>query len=188
MRLLVVALAACGHAAPPAPSPPIPAVATDNPCFAGKPPIKASEMYTALEKYAWSLYQSEAEPPPPPTTYGSCKVDRNKVTSADGALVAELGCGVRVVKRGIVDGLGLQLGARGQDVIDRKRATTPLSCFANGPDTVRCRWERADGSDTDDDWYVVAGSLGEDPLTGEPALAYFRSRTIVELDVSVWCH
>lgn len=193
MRLVFVALAACSHAAAPAaptahPAPPVPTAATENPCFAHQPPIKATAMHEALEKYAWSLYLSEDEPAPPPTTYGTCTVDRNKVTAANGTPVAELGCGVRVLTRGIVDDLGLQIGATGTDVISRKHATTALTCFPNGIESSRCRFERAEENDTDDDFYVVAGYVGDEPVTGDAALAFFRSKTILEVDVSVWCH
>jgi hypothetical protein len=151
--------------------------------------MAAGDLWKDLEKYSWSLYLDPDEQPPPPTTYGSCRVERNKVTSATGTLVAELGCGVRVLVPGIRDSLGLELGATGKDVLDRKaKSLTPLTCLANGPDRVRCRFDRPEGSDTDLDWYVVAGQLGEDALTGDAAKTFFASRTLVELDVSMWCH
>jgi hypothetical protein len=76
-----------------------------------------------------------------------------------------------------------------EDVLDRKpRPHQPLTCKANGPDQVRCNFERAPDSDTDSSWYVVAGTLDEDVLTGDAAVAFFAPRTLVELDVSVWCH
>ena len=163
-------------------------VASTTPCFPG-PPLVATDIYKALEKYAWSLYLSEDEPAPPPTTYGTCKVDKNRVTSADGKLVAELGCGVRVLAPGILDDLGLQLGARGQDVLDRKpKPAHPMTCTANGPDQVRCMFGRGEDEDTDSTWYVVAGALAEDVLTGAAASTYFAARPIVEIEVSVWCH
>ncbi len=187
-RLIVLTLLACGAAAaaPKQPrSKPAKPVITTNPCFAGKPPIVASELWKHLEKYSWSVY--ETENPPPPTTYGSCKVERNKVTTATGTLVAELGCGVRVLVPGIRDGLGLELGtAKGGDVLARK--SKPLTCMANGPDQVRCHFDRDEDSETDTDWYVVAGQLGEDTLSGDAARKFFASRTLVELDVSIWCH
>ncbi|MEO7097108.1 MAG: hypothetical protein ABI175_27860 [Polyangiales bacterium] len=159
-----------------------------TPCFPG-PPLVATEMFKTLEKYAWSLYLGPDEAAPPPTTYGSCTVNRNIITSAAGRTVAELGCGVRVLSPGIVDELGLQLGARGQDVLDRKAKPVPaLSCMANGPDQVRCMFERRDDKDTDETWYVVAGTLSEDVLTGPAARRYFATRSIVEMEVSVWCH
>lgn len=179
IQLLVAALAlGCGRGA----------VQQPTPCFPG-PPLVAADMFKALEKYAWSLYLGPDEPAPPPTTYGSCKVDRNRVTSADGKLVAELGCGVRVLSPGILDDLGLQLGAHGQDVLDRKpKPVRPMTCMANGPDQVRCMFERGEDEDTDASWYVVAGSFAGDVLTGPAASAYFAARPIVEIEVSVWCH
>lgn len=189
-RFLVLGLLACGAtaAAPKAAKSVAPAM-TNNPCFEGKPPIVASDLWKTLEKYSWSVYLSEDEQPPPPTTYGTCKVDRNKVTKPDGTLVAELGCGVRVLVPGVQDGLGLELGAKGNDVLARKpKPQPPMTCLANGPDHVRCHFERPEGSDTDSDWYVVAGQLGEDALTGDAARTFFASRTLTEIDVSIWCH
>jgi hypothetical protein len=195
-RLIVLSLLGCG-ATPTAPKAPVPNTSvkapvtpTENPCFANKPAIVAAEMWKTLEKYSWSVYLSEEEQAPPPTTFGSCKVERNKVTS-NGTLVAELGCGVRVLSRGILDDLGLQIGARGQDVLDRKPKPVPgLACMANGPDQVRCHFDRAEDSDLDASWYVVSGKLGkdDDALTGNAAREFFASRTLIELDVSIWCH
>lgn len=111
--------------------------------------------------------------------------------AADGTLVAELGCGVRIVVPGIRDDLGLELGtgARGQDVLDRlPKPSPPLTCWANGPDQTRCRPDRTDDSDTDASSYVVAGSFAGDALTGADAVAFFAPKTLVELDMSVWCH
>lgn len=185
-RLFVLALLACGATAA---APKAPPVKTANPCFPGKPPIVASELWRALEKYSWSVYLTEDEPKPPPTTYGSCKVDLNKVTKPDGTLVAELGCGVRVLVPGIRDELGIEIGrSTGNDVLARAKATTGFKCFANGPDQARCQFERAETSDTNPDDYVVAGQITGDVMTGDAARAFFASRTIVELGVSIWCH
>jgi hypothetical protein len=182
----LVLVLGCGSAAPAPPA--APASISSTPCFPG-PPLVAGAMYEALEKYAWSLYLSENEPAPPPTTYGTCKVERNVVSAADGKVIAELGCGVRVLSPGILDDLGLQLGARGQDVLDRKRKPVrPLTCMANGPDQVRCTFERELDSDTNSTWYAVGGALAEDVLTGDAATTYFAPRSIVEIDVSMWCH
>lgn len=199
--LPLVLVVACGapdvrRASPPtaprgaAPATPVASPST-TPCFPG-PPLAALDVYHRLEKYAWSLYASaeDEERVPPATTFGSCTVDRNVVRAADGTVVAELGCGVRVLSRGILDDLGLQLGAHGQDVLDRKpKPVPPLVCTANGPSQVRCHFERPEDSDTDASWYVLAGSLGDaDVLEGERAVRWFSTATVVEIEVSVWCH
>ncbi len=146
-------------------------------------------MWKTLEKYSWSVYLSETDSAPPPTTYGTCKVNRNRVTAANGSLVAELGCGVRVVTKGIKDELGLEIGAVGKDVLARKpKPLTKLTCFGNGPGQARCQFERPDDNDTDSTSYVVAGTLGEDAVTGDAAIKFFSSRPLVELGVSIWCH
>jgi hypothetical protein len=191
IRILPLALVlGCGSSAkaPMVTAPAHASVASTTPCFPG-PPLVATDIYKALEKYAWSLYASADDPAPPPTTYGSCKVDKNIVSSADGKVVAELGCGVRILWRGIRDDLGLELGARGQDVLDRKpKPVHPMTCTANGPDQVRCMFGRGEDEDLDSTMYVVAGTLTEDVLTGPAASTYFAARPIVEIEVSVWCH
>lgn len=190
-RLFVLALLACGATAA-APKPvrsTKPTPSSTNPCFPDRPPLDAHVLWKDLEKYSWSLYLSEDEPPPPPTRYGSCRVERNLVTAATGRQVAELGCGVRVLVPGIRDSLGLELGASGADVLARKPRPTPeLTCMPNGSEQVRCRFDREPDRDTDSDWYVVGGRLDGDVLTGEAARAWFATRTLVELDVSIWCH
>jgi hypothetical protein len=101
----------------------------------------------------------------------------------------ELGCGVRVVTKGIKDDLGLEIGALGKDVLARKKKPVPkLTCYGNGPSQARCHFDREADRDIDSTSYVVAGALGEDALTGEAAAKFFAGRPLVELGVSIWCH
>ena len=163
---------------------------TGTPCFPDKPPLAARTIYQELERDSavWYLGKPDEEWPKP-RTYGSCTVARGKITEADGSLVAELSCGVRVVRRGIVDEHGIEIGARGTDVIERVKSSTPLRCLSNGPGQVRCTFDRTDDGDTDGNSYVVAGDMGDEAmLHGDHALAYFRTKQIVEMLVSVWCH
>jgi hypothetical protein len=187
---LLVTLAACGSTvSAPKPAPVAAAIptSTTTPCFGGAP-LPATKMWRDLEKYSWSLYAGE-ESAPPKGTYGSCTVERNIVRDRSGAVVAELGCGVRVLQRGILDDLGLQIGATGQEVLDRKRRPVPpLTCTANGPDQVRCSFGRDPDTDHDASWYVVAGTLDKEVITADEARSYFARRQIVEVDVSIWCH
>lgn len=187
-RLFVLALLACGATAA-APKPAKQVKPATNPCFANQPTILANDLWTTLEKYSWSVYLGEGEQPPPPTMYGSCKVERNKVTKPDGTLVAELGCGVRVLVPGIRDRLGIEIGtAKGKDVIARSTSTEPLVCYPNGPEQARCHFQRPEDSDTNPDSYAVAGSFTGDVLSGTSARAFFADKPIVELGVSIWCH
>lgn len=190
-------LSACGSAAAPAaprapePGKPLRAEpAMPTPCFRGDPPLEATKMYTRLEPFAMSLYADPTERAPK-GSYGTCTVEKNVVRDEHGRLVAELGCGVRVVVPGIVDEVGVEIGALGQDVLDRKpRPLTGVVCHSNGPEQTRCGFERPEGSDTDPSSYVVAGELpaGVEVLTGDAARAFFAERQIVELHVSLWCH
>lgn len=189
--LALLTIAGCGSAPSPAPSQPAAAVASPTPCFPDRTePLVALDMYKELEQHAmgWAMPEDER---PPPVPYGTCEITNSQVRAADGTLVAELGCGVRILVPGIRDNLGLELGtgARGQDVLDRLGAPTPpFTCWANGPEQTRCRPDRADDSDTDASSYVVAGSVPGDALTGADAVAFFAPRELVELAVSVWCH
>jgi len=158
-----------------------------TPCFPDGPALRASAIYEKLETFSWSLYAAAGDIKPH-GTFGSCTVAGNIVTDADGSTVAELGCGVRILTTGIVDDLGLEIGATGQDVLDRKpRPQQPLTCFPNGADQTRCMFDRPPDHDTDGTMYVVTGSLDE-PITGAKAAKHFASRTIVEIHTSVWCH
>jgi hypothetical protein len=129
--LIVAGLAACGGGprpaaapAPAAPSPPTAAPPTAaptagaNPCFDGAPPLVAGELHGRLEKHTWSWSQ-DGDEVPPPERLGTCTAHRGKLVTADGTVVAELGCGVQIFTRGIRDDLGLEIGARGADVIER---------------------------------------------------------------------
>jgi hypothetical protein len=185
MRMLVavLTLAACGGAAT---EPAAPAAAPKPPCFPDGPPLEASALYQQLERHAMSFMQPESAPPP--EAFGTCKVSGTMVRAADGTPVAELGCGVRILTRGIRDDLGLELGARGQDVIDRTPAPRPrMFCTANGPGQARCGLERTEEDDLDGTAYVVAGDV-DDVLVGADAEAFFGPKTIIEIHTSVWCH
>lgn len=102
------------------------------------------------------------------------------------SIAAELGCGMRVLAPHIRDDLGLEIGVRGQAVLDRRKR--PLQCFGNGDGNVRCKFPREDDNATDDRWYGVAGELGDKVLTGDDAVRFFSPRVLIELDVSMWCH
>ena len=158
------------------------------PCFPeATAPLEAIDVYRRLEAHSWALYGPE-EDAPPPEAFGTCTVTGGRIVAADGTPVGELGCGLRILVPGIRDDVGLELGARGQDVLDRSPGHPPLTCFPNGPDQARCRFDRAEDTDTDSTTYVVAGALGEDVLAGDAALAFFAPRPVVEIGFSVWCH
>jgi hypothetical protein len=182
--LSTIALAACAASAPPASRPS--AQRTTAPCFPEKPALRAQDIYTQLESFAESLYAGE-DTPPKQGTFGTCSVERNVIFAADRSIVGELGCGVRILVPGIQDELGLEVGARGRDVLDRKKPLRRLECIPNGPDQARCMFERAPDTDTDGTWYVVRGALAT-TITGDEALAYFAQRPIIEIEYSVWCH
>ncbi|HEU0036000.1 MAG TPA: hypothetical protein VFQ53_35555 [Kofleriaceae bacterium] len=181
---VIVALIACAWPAAAAAHKP----KRSTPCFPERTSLSASAMFKTLEKFAWSLYDT-GDAPPPKGSYGTCTVEKNVVRDASGKTVAELGCGVRIVVPGIHNDLGIEVGARGRDVLaSPKRPKTPLVCRGNGEGQTWCRFDRLPDTDTDLDGYVLAGELGEEVLTGKRALAWFRDHRIVEIHTSVWCH
>ncbi len=197
--LVAVAGGGCAASAPPgvarapvagAPGPtasPAASAAAGAPCTAG-PSLEASALYRRFERHAG--WWSEGDEAPPPEPFGTCTVHRGELRAADGGLVAGLGCGVTIHVPGIRDDLGLELGARGRDVLARWTAPRGrLVCIGNGPDQTRCRFDRADDGDPDHTAYVVAGGLGAvEALAGAAAEAFFAPREIVEIWHSVWCH
>ncbi|MBK9030728.1 MAG: hypothetical protein IPL61_05210 [Myxococcales bacterium] len=191
--VLVAWLAACGGAAvaPVAEAvPPAPAPASVTPCFPDRPPLDAGDLLRQLEQHAWWWAQDEAELPPP-EAFGTCTVHRGQIHSADGVVVAELGCGVQIFVPGIHDEVGIELGARGADVMARWTAPHgPMLCTGDGPDQARCGYERPEDGDTDLTRYVVAGALPPDvdALTGADAEVFFAPRRVVQIHYSGWCH
>jgi hypothetical protein len=188
-----------GCSAPPAPKTNAaakPAGDPNTPCFAGKPALRAGDIYKELEQHSSAWYLGLPDDKwPAARSYGTCTVDRGKVIEADGSLVAEISCGVRVARKGITDEIGLQIGARGHAVIEGKEKglswakMTEMRCVSNGPDQVRCQFEQPEGTNTNPTSYVIAGSLGdEEVLVGPAAVAFFREREILEMNVSMWCH
>jgi len=163
-----------------------------TPCFpTQKKPLVALEIHKKLENHVTSLHDSKDESLTS-IAYGTCKLTGNELREADGSLVGELGCGMRVVRRGIADGLGIQVGAHGRDVIARKPKPLPaLTCTSNGEGKAICRFasgaHAATSVDAHPDSYIVMGGLDE-VLTGAEALAFFREREIAEILVSFWCH
>jgi hypothetical protein len=170
MRALVavLTLAACGGAAP-EPATPAPAATAAAPCFPEGPPLDARTIYERLERHAMGGYGVDA---PPPERFGTCTITDHVLRDAAGAPVAELTCGVRILTRGIRDDLGLELGARGQDVLDRARGQTRFFCTSNIPGQARCSFERGDENDLDGTSYVVDGDVA-DVLIGADAETFF---------------
>ncbi|MCE9572890.1 MAG: hypothetical protein K8W52_07015 [Deltaproteobacteria bacterium] len=192
--LATIALAAC-HAAPPATTPATTATtATPTtagaPCFADRAALDGAAVFKQFEQYG-AMFQGDDPAAAPRTTFGTCTVAEGKIKDAAGTTVAEINCGLDILLPGIHDDLGLALGAHGQDVLARLPAGHgQLVCRSNGPGQVRCNPERREEDDTDASWYVVAGDLpaGTDVLTGAAAEAFFAPLTVVEIEMSVWCH
>lgn len=182
LLLIATSLGCGGGGSRPAGAP----AAAGAPCFPDREVLIATEVYKALQNYLPRLDEGEVTPS---GTFGTCTVSDGAIRTADGVLVGELGCGLRILVPKIKDELGLELGALGADVLARKAVPVPaLRCLPNGPDQVRCTFERGEDDQNDATAYVVAGTLVDTGLIGEPATRFFATRRIVEIDHSAWCH
>lgn len=193
----LVAVAGCAsHAARPTSHAAHATARATTPCQPDRPPLDAEQVFHQLEQYS-AYDHAWRDDETPSGTFGTCTIDRGVIRDRAGVEIAELHCGITVKAPGWIDHLGLQVGARGQDVIDRERAHGDLVCVSDGPERSRC-WFSGAGDDeqlTEADQYTVdgdvmaaAGAGDASEVTGAPALAFFAPRTIVELTRRVYCH
>jgi hypothetical protein len=111
------------------------------------------------------------------------------VRTADGVEVAQLHCGIEIKAPGLVDHLGLQVGAPASDAVaGHPHAQERIICADDEPGRTRC-WFEARDDQGELAHYVVEGSLNsEEVWRGARALAFFRTRRIVQMTVRMWCH
>lgn len=194
-RSLLVGLliAGCGSSPPvaePEPAVAVP-VAGGAPCFPG-PPLVATTVHQQLERFSASIGNWDGRAPLPRGRFGDCRVVDGKVIDAAGDVVAELGCGIGVWQPGIVDDLGLQIGAAGADILAREpNAAARLVCMIGA--RTDC-WFR----DPDDNGEPRATYTLTDPLPapegspvsvqGADAVAVLRARRVERFHMTVYCH
>lgn len=165
-----------------------------NPCFPERGPLVADEVRQELDDFA-ACQWLEGDPPLRSGRYGRCKVAEGVLHGPAGEPVAELGCGIRIMSRGFVDHIGLQVGASGRRVIAGHRAER---------DTILCTWGQSEPTPTtrcwfdDDDLdgdgycgrahYIIAGAPPADVVVGDQALALLGAARIVEFSMRGFCH
>lgn len=126
--------------------------------------------------------------PVPSGRYGTCAVSDGVIRDRTGAEVAQLGCGILVQRPGIVDHVGIAVGASGQQVIDRHAAAEQrIRCIGAGERT-RCWFGEDDAAGEPIASYWVAGALPAMLLDGRPALEFFAPRTITSFLMTIYCH
>jgi hypothetical protein len=160
-------------------------------CFSG-PPVVASTAYLRLWKYAANLWDSENAIPS--TTYGRCTVDDATIRDPKGKTIARLHCGIEVTARGMVDHLGISVGAKGSEVLQRSQKGELLcSSYTGGS---RCYLSEEDSAATDAGSafgstasYIVGRSLPDgEALRGEEAAIFFAPQRIKSFTMLMSCH
>lgn len=103
--------------------------------------------------------------------------------------MAQLNCGIEVMRRGLVDHLGLQVGATGKQVIERTHALGGgLVCTPWGQG-VGCFFEPAGQEEQPIARYLVPKSLPSGAvLRGEAAERFFARQRIRSFHMTVYCH
>jgi hypothetical protein len=196
--IVLVMLCACGAAEAPEPVEPVAVVETEPetkpeppaqsaPCFAG-PPLVATSVYYDLERFSASLHMYDGTSPLPTGDYGTCSVRDAEVYDAEGRSVAMLGCGILVKRRGIVDHIGLQIGASGQQVIDRHPgAEKRIVCMAAGEQT-ECWFRSARDYEEPQATYTIDVPLGAQSLEGAAAIEVLAAATVTRFHMTIYCH
>jgi hypothetical protein len=168
------------------------------PCFPDKKSVRIDHRLWALAPDLDENYEYVGGK----GAWGTCTANRGVIRDRDGSLVAMLGCGLVVKGSGLANELGIEVGMRGAQV---------LEAYGDGPSSMlACRstyephqrrtycWIPMDHVDqrlTTSTWgYTVWGRLPKSAVdengiaTGENALAFFRTRTVLEMTDRGSCH
>jgi hypothetical protein len=193
VAVLAVVTFGCTHSPAPAPVPTarvVPGV-TPAPCSLGKRPLEAQWIYHQVEAHIHDQVEGQEVRP---FRLGSCVFDGSILSeygpSYSRVVVAEIGCGVRIMRPGVLDHAGFEVGVTGAEVIERRSGEGQMRCRANGPDHARCWFQppESEGESGNPSAYVVAGTIGEEDLVGDAAIGFFSMRTVTEMLANVWCH
>ncbi len=151
--------------------------------------LVASEVYRDLEAHAVAFGDEDAAPPA--ARYGTCTIHKGQLTDARGRLVAELTCGLTVYVPGIIDNLGFEIGAHGNDVA-AEHHDGDVMCWDEGNGHARCWFQTDDGAEAAAHYSFKAsidtraGETG--PLKGRDARTLFESRDVAYFTQRMWCH
>lgn len=135
-------------------------------------------------------------------TWGTCTANRGIIRDPDGSLVARLGCGLVIKRSGLVNELGIEVGMRGEQVLEAygDGPSSRLACMSTYEPRRRRTYcwiavESVDDQRTTSTWgYTVWGRLPTSEVDtggtviGEKALAFFRTRTVLEMTSRGNCH
>ena len=171
------------------------------PCFAHRDVLVGDEIWRDLSQYAIGMSSDQ----PPSTRYGTCTIADGQLRDANGALLAELHCGISVYAPGIIDHLGFEVGARGTDVAAAhvaeyreaeaqydppRRLTADAMCWAEGDKHTRCWIDRGDGNEPGSHYVFAATTPMPErgPLKGAHARTFFASHTVARFTVRITCH
>jgi hypothetical protein len=116
-------------------------------------------------------------------------VAKGVVTSADGRAVAQLNCGILVEAPGLVDHVGLQVGASARQVIDRHRDPEQrLTCVGGAGGETQCWFRPPADHDEPIARYTVRATPPQPVLEGREAVAFFAAQTILRFSLTMYCH
>lgn len=163
-------------------------------CFSGSP-VVASTAYLRLWKYAANLVVWDGESQIPSTTYGRCTVDDAIIRDPKGKMIARLHCGIEVTARGMVDHLGVSVGAKGSEVLERSQKGELLcSSYTGGSRCFLSEEEDPAAMDAGSAFgttasYIVGRSLPDgEALRGEEAALFFAPQRIKSFTMLMSCH
>lgn len=157
------------------------------PCFDG-PPLPAALVWHHLRHFSASQDFWDGKSPLPETTYGRCKVKDAAVFDSRGRRLARLHCGITVERRGLTDHLGLEVGATGEQVIERTRPEREDLVCTGYTGGSRCYYQPKSGGEPRAR-YIVGRPLKKDAvLRGDAAERFFRAQRIKKIVVTMICH
>ena len=158
-----------------------------TPCFPG-PPLVASTVFSHVDKFGTGMHVYDGKMPLPNGHYGSCSIKKGALWSANDELVAHINCGLSVKSPGLVDHLGLGIGARGSDVVAREQHGVKRFICVNQDAKSLCWF--ISKTQNEEPWvkYTVAAKLPAQSLRGKAAATFFAKHTVSAFHVTMYCH
>lgn len=156
-------------------------------CFDG-PPLVAGNVWYHLRHFSASQDFWDGESPLPEGRYGRCAVKGGMLFDPRGRRLAKLHCGIEVERRGLIDHLGLEVGALGKQVIERTRPENEELVCTGYTGGSRCYYHSDRGHEPPARYIVGRTLAGGAVLRGKAAERFFRDQRIKTIFVTMSCH